>query len=92
LPRTVRTSPRKAHTFPAQAGLRRKGPVPEMWTVIYMAQTKEIVRKVQELLEAQTLAVRIRPVGDGGDGAYYELLVPDSEVQLAHGILIANGY
>lgn len=63
-----------------------------MWTVIYMAQTKESVLKVQELLSSSNLAVRVRPVGNGTDDGYFEILVPETEAQLAHTILIKNGY
>ena len=63
-----------------------------MWTVIYMAQTKESVLKVQELLTSANLAVRVRPVGGGAEDGYFEILVPETEAQLAHTILIKNGY
>lgn len=63
-----------------------------MWTVIYMAQTKESVLKVQELLAAAELAVRVRPVGEGAEDGFFEILVPETEAQLAHTILIKNGY
>ncbi len=64
----------------------------KVWTVIYMAQTKEAVLKVQDALEQAGLAVRVRPVGNGGDDGFFEILVPDTEAQQAHGILIKNGY
>jgi len=63
-----------------------------MWTVIYMAQTKEQVLKVQEILREASLAVRAKPVGNGDDDGYFEILVPETEAQLAHTILIRNGY
>jgi hypothetical protein len=63
-----------------------------MWTVIYMAQSKESVLKVQEILAEASLAVRAKPVGEGADDGYFEILVPETEVQLAHAILIRNGY
>ena len=63
-----------------------------MWTVIYMAQTKESVSEVQKILEEESLAVRLRPVGEGADDGYFEILVPETEAQLAHTILIRNGY
>ncbi|MDR3551655.1 MAG: hypothetical protein P4L75_00895 [Clostridia bacterium] len=56
-----------------------------------MAQTKDMVLKVQDLLAAQGLAVRTRPVGENGDSGFFEILVPETEVQLAHTILIKNG-
>lgn len=63
-----------------------------MWTVIYMAQSKEMVLKVQQLLATQSIAVRTRPVGEGQTEGYFEILVPETEVQLAHTILIKNGF
>lgn len=63
-----------------------------MWTVIYMVQTKVSVLKVQELLTAEKVAVRVRPVGDGGESGFFEILVPEPEAQMAHTILIKNGY
>jgi hypothetical protein len=63
-----------------------------MWTVIYMAQSRESVLKVQELLAAAEFAVRVRPVGEGGDSGYFEILVPETEAQQAHTLLIKNGY
>lgn len=65
-----------------------------MWTVVYMAQSKEIVLKLQEILEKEGLLVKIRPVNknsDNGDN-YYEVLVPESEVQEAHSIIIDTGF
>ena len=64
----------------------------KMWTVIYMAQSKESVLEVQELLTAAEFAVKARPVGEGGADGYFEILVPDTEAQQAHTLLIRNGY
>lgn len=63
-----------------------------MWTVIYIAQTKEQVLKVQSVLTESSLAVKVKPVGKGSDDGYFEILVPETESQLAHTILIRNGY
>ncbi|HCC00391.1 MAG TPA: hypothetical protein DEP42_04125 [Ruminococcaceae bacterium] len=64
-----------------------------MWTVIYMAQTKDSVLKVRELLSAANLAVRVRPVGgSSAEDGYFEILVPQTEAQLAHTILLKNEY
>jgi hypothetical protein len=57
-----------------------------------MAQSKEAVLKIQKLLADNELAARIKPVGEGGDSGYFELLVPETEAQLAHTVLINNGY
>jgi hypothetical protein len=63
-----------------------------MWTVIYMAQSKESVMKVEKILADAAVAVRVRPVGGGEDDGYFEILVPEAETQLAHSILIRSGY
>lgn len=65
-----------------------------MWTVVYMAQSKEIVIKLQQVLEQEGLLVKIRPINknlDNNDN-YYEVLVPESEVEEAHSIIIDTGF
>ncbi|MBZ4646618.1 MAG: hypothetical protein JG777_2107 [Clostridia bacterium] len=65
-----------------------------MWTVVYMAQSKEIVMKLQQVLEKEGLLVKIRPISknlDNNDN-YYEVLVPESEVEEAHSIIIDTGF
>ncbi|MDK2810615.1 MAG: hypothetical protein PWR27_1324 [Petroclostridium sp.] len=65
-----------------------------MWTVVYMAQSKEIVIKLQQVLEKEGLLVKIRPISknlDNNDN-YYEVLVPESEVEEAHSIIIDTGF
>jgi menaquinone-dependent protoporphyrinogen IX oxidase len=65
-----------------------------MWTVVYMAQTKEIVMKLQQILEKEGLLVKIRPVSKNTENNdnYYEVLVPESEVEEAHSIIIDTGF
>ncbi|MGE4283626.1 MAG: hypothetical protein AB7G87_07890 [Clostridia bacterium] len=65
-----------------------------MWTVVYMAQSKEIVTKLQEILEKEGLLVKIRPISKNveNNDNYYEVLVPESEVEEAHSIIIETGF
>lgn len=66
-----------------------------MWTVVYMAQSKEIIQKLQELLEKEGLLVKIRPISknaESDEDNYYEVLVPESEVEEAHTLIIETGY
>jgi hypothetical protein len=59
-----------------------------------MAQSKEIVMKLQQVLEKEGLLVKIRPISknlDNNDN-YYEVLVPESEVEEAHSIIIDTGF
>ncbi len=61
-----------------------------MWTVVYMAQDKESVERLQQLLEEQNILVMVRPVNKEAqsDDCCYEVLVPESEVEQTHNIII----
>ncbi len=65
-----------------------------MWTVVYMAQSKEIAEKVEELLTSEGILVKQRPVNRNNDKTddYYEILVPESEVEEAHTVIIEKGF
>ena len=65
-----------------------------MWTVVYMAQSKEIATKLQELLTKEGILVKLRPINKNHDNNdnYFEVLVPEAEVEEAHGVIIEKGY
>lgn len=65
-----------------------------MWTVVYMAQSKEIAEKLQETLSKEGLLVKTRPITKNTENNdnYYEVLVPESEIEEAHGIIIETGF
>lgn len=65
-----------------------------MWTVVYIAQNKEIATRLQEILQQESLLVKIRPIAKNNENSdnYYEILVPESEVSEAHSIIIEKGY
>ncbi len=62
-----------------------------MWIVIFIAQNKETANNVTEMLRSGGLAVKMRSTG-GKDELYgcYEILLPESEVEEGHKILISN--
>lgn len=65
-----------------------------MWTVVYMAKNRETAEKLKELLEKDGMLVKIRPVcktNDNNEGSY-DVLVPESEVEQAHSIIIDTGF
>lgn len=65
-----------------------------MWTVVYMAQSKEIATKLQELLTKEGILVKLRPISkmhENNDN-YFEVLVPEAEVEEAHSVIIEKGY
>lgn len=65
-----------------------------MWTVVYMAQSKDIATKLQELLAKEGILVKLRPVSKNYDNNdnYFEVLVPEAEVEEAHSVIIEKGY
>jgi menaquinone-dependent protoporphyrinogen IX oxidase len=65
-----------------------------MWTVVYMAQSKEIAEKLQGLLTQEGILVKIRPISKNHDNNdnYFEVLVPEAEVEEAHSVIIEKGF
>ncbi len=66
----------------------------DMWTVVYIAQNKEIATRLQEILQQEGLLVKIRPIAKNNQDSdnYYEIVVPESEVSEAHSVIIEKGY
>ncbi|HOK42628.1 MAG TPA: hypothetical protein PLD49_03060 [Thermoclostridium caenicola] len=64
-----------------------------MWTVVYMAQNKEMAEKLKSILEEGGILVRINPISrkEKADD-YFEVSVPEAEVEEAHGIIIEKGF
>jgi len=78
----------------ATIDLFMRGVEKNMWTVVYMAQSKEVADKLNSILSSEGILVKLRPVSktqDSGDN-YFEVLVPESEVEEAHNIIIEKGY
>ena len=65
-----------------------------MWTVIYMVQTVEDADNLKALLENAGILVKIRPVTKAAEGEAnaYEILIPETEKEEAHKIIIGSGY
>ncbi len=63
-----------------------------MWTVVYMAQSKQDADNVGKMLEEKGLIIKMRSVGEntGEDDMCYEILVPEPEVNEAHEVIIEN--
>lgn len=59
-----------------------------------MAQSKEIATKLQELLTKEGILVKLRPVSKNHENNdnYFEVLVPESEVEEAHSVIIEKGF
>ncbi len=65
-----------------------------MWTVVYMAQNKDIAVKLEQCLNDQGILVKQCPVSrkKDSDNSYFEILVPESEVEEAHSVIIEKGF
>lgn len=63
-----------------------------MWTVVYMAQNRTFVQQLQKILEEGGLLVKVRPVSKDTEDGCFEVLVPETEIEQAHEMIIENGY
>jgi hypothetical protein len=65
-----------------------------MWAVVYLAKNKKEAEKMKGLITLEGVLVKIRPVSKSANEEenYYEVLVPEVEVEEAHSILIELGY
>lgn len=65
-----------------------------MWTVVYMAQSKDIAIELEELLKQEGILVKLRPISKNNEKSddYFEVLVPEAEVEEAHSVIIEEGY
>ena len=65
-----------------------------MWIVVFISQNKDTADKVIEILRKAGLIVKVRTLGTKSDNLYgcYEILLPESEVEEGHRVLISNMY
>jgi menaquinone-dependent protoporphyrinogen IX oxidase len=65
-----------------------------MWTVVYMAQSKDIASRLQEMLTDEGILVKMRPISKSHENSdnYFEVLVPEAEVEEAHSVIIERGF
>lgn len=63
-----------------------------MWTVVYVAQSKQEMEKVEKALSDQGVLVKIKKIGKNNDEkkCLYEILVPQVEVDDAYMIITSK--
>ena len=63
-----------------------------MWIVVFITQSRETADMITELLREAGLIVKVRTVGAKTDSLYgcYEILLPESEVEEGHKVLISS--
>ena len=71
-----------------------KGSVDIMWTVVYMAQSKDVANQLQEILSKEGILVKLRAISKNveNNDNYFEVLVPEAEIEEAHSVIIEKGY
>jgi len=59
-----------------------------------MAQSKDIATKLQELLTNEGILVKLRPISKNSENNdnYFEVLVPEAEIEEAHSVIIEKGF
>jgi hypothetical protein len=61
-----------------------------MWVVILVAQSRDAAYRAQTLLQEKDILVRIRTVGL--TGSFYEILVPEDNIETAQKVLIESEF
>lgn len=64
-----------------------------MWTIVYIAREKDLADKIKTALAENGIIFKVREMGkDNPEDVCYEFLVPEAEVEQAHGIIIEIGF
>lgn len=61
-----------------------------MWTVIYMAQSKEAIEQMKQIMNDNKIITKIRAMKKSEEDLCYEILVPASEICDAQGLILEN--
>jgi hypothetical protein len=63
-----------------------------LWIVVYITQNKETAMTIKKLLRDAGLLVKMRSIGLRSDEQYgcYEILLPESEVEEGHSVIIES--
>lgn len=56
-----------------------------MWTVVYMTKNEEYISSLRQKLKDANIMVMVRKVDD-----FFEMLVPQAEMQEAHTVIIES--
>lgn len=63
-----------------------------MWIVVFITQNRETANRATEVLRKVGLLVKMKTLGTKADTVYgcYEILLPESEVEEGHKVLISD--
>ncbi len=59
-----------------------------------MAQSKDVANQLQEILSKEGILVKLRAISKNveNNDNYFEVLVPEAEIEEAHSVIIEKGY
>ncbi|KAB3532889.1 hypothetical protein [Alkaliphilus serpentinus] len=63
-----------------------------MWTVVYMANTRQDAEMLKDILVKEGFLVKIKPISKSNEEGICEVLVPRSEVEEVHSIMMQRGF
>ncbi len=59
-----------------------------MWTVVYISRDCALANEIMQLLEQAGILSKLKTVDAEDSGCSYEILVPDTEVEEAHNLIL----
>lgn len=63
-----------------------------MWTVVYVSQAEQTARELVKLLGNNEIISRLRKVNCGAGCGCFEVLVPQTELDMAQDVIFENGF
>lgn len=63
-----------------------------MWEVVYITSNSEVASKIKEELEKEGILTQIKSSTKDAVEGYFEIIVPETEVNEAHNIIIEKGF
>ncbi len=63
-----------------------------MWTVVYVSQNEEKARLLAELFDTNSIISRVHNAGREPEGGCYEVLVPQTELDMAQDLIFENEF
>ena len=63
-----------------------------MWEVVYITSNSEIANKIKEELEKEGILAKVKAISQEGQEGDFEIIVPETDVNEAHNIIIEKGF
>lgn len=77
-------------TFSILCGMKDYGDY--MWTVVYVSQNEQRARELTELFDSNKIICRVHNSGKNIENGCYEVLVPQTELDMAQDLIFENEF